>query len=128
MNDTGALTIKAAHDDRTCVLTLSGDLDLLSTPEFLEQVVRVVHDRTERLVLDLAGLTFLDCGGARALVTASDFAPRGCLVITRSPSRAARLLFGLLNLDLGHLWQELGAGPEDRGMLVRRARAVRATV
>ena len=126
MNDTGALTIKAAHNDRTCVLTLSGDLDLRSTPEFLEQVVRVVHDRTERLVLDLAGLTFLDCGGARALVTASDFAPSGCLVITRSPSRAARLLFGLLIL-LGHLWQELGAGPEDRGMLVRRARAVRAT-
>ena len=121
MTDAGALTIKAAHNGRICALTLSGALDLTTAAEFLEHVAQAVDDRTERFVLDLAGLTFLDCAGARALAMATDTAPSGCPVIIRSISPPAARLIDLLNLDLRHLWPEPGAGLEDHGMPVRQA-------
>lgn len=116
MADTDALTIKAVHDGRICVFTLSGALDLTTAAEFLEHVARTVDDRTERFVLDLAGLAFLDCAGARALVMATYAAPSGCPVIVRSVSPPAARLIDLLDLDLRHLWQDPSAGLEDYGM------------
>src|SRR5689334_24370964 len=65
---------------------LSGALDLPAADEFLQHAARVLDDRIERLVLDLAGVTFLDCAGVRALATATCFAPSGCPVIIRSLS------------------------------------------
>ena len=81
-------------------LILRGELDLFEAGGFLEQAVLAVDSRTERLVLDLAGVTFLDCTGARALAMAVSFAPAGCPVIIRSVSPAARRILTLLGLDL----------------------------
>lgn len=121
MNDADALTVKTAHVGRICTLTLSGDLDLTTAAELVEHVAQVIDDRTERFVLDLAGLTFLDCAGARALAIATDTAPSGCPVIIRSISPLAARLIDLLNLDLRHLWQEPSAGLEDHGTSARQA-------
>jgi anti-anti-sigma factor len=120
---TGALTIKTVHDGRICALTVSGALDLTTAAEFLEHVARAVDDRTERFVLDLAGLAFLDCAGARALVMAAYAAPSGCPVIVRSVGPPAARLIDLLDLDLQHLWQDPSAGLEYYG----RAGAAGAT-
>jgi|SRR5579863_8310861 anti-anti-sigma factor len=100
------LTVKTARDGRICVLTLSGALDFTRVAGFLEHVARTVDDRTERFVLDLAGLAYLDCTGARALVLAAYAAPAGCPVIVRSISPPAAQLLELLNLDL----EDFGAG------------------
>lgn len=120
MPDANALTITTVHDGRICALTLSGDLDLTTAAEFLEHVAQVVDDRTERFVLDLAGLAVLDCTGARALAMAADTAPSGCPVIIRSISPLAARLIDLLNLDLRHLWPEPSAGLEDYGTPVQQ--------
>jgi anti-anti-sigma factor len=98
--DEHALTIKVVRDGPVCALILDGDLDLSETSGFLVQAALAVDDRTERLVLDLAGVTFLDCAGARALAVAASFAPGGCPVIIRSLSPSARRIFELLDLDL----------------------------
>ena len=127
MNDAGALTVKTARDGRICVLTLGGDLDFLAATKFLERAAGVVDDRTERLVLDLAGLTFLDCAGARALANATYLAPGGCPVIIRSLSRAAHRVLDLLGLKLGHPRQEPDEGlehhvtPDAAGAIVEQA-------
>jgi anti-anti-sigma factor len=115
MTDAVVLTIKTAHDGRICAFTLSGDLDFTTAAGFLEHVARAVDDRTERFVLDLAGLAFLDCAGARALVMATYAAPSGCPVIVRSVSLPAARLIDLLNLDLQHLWRDPSADLEDYG-------------
>jgi anti-anti-sigma regulatory factor len=47
-------------------LTLKADLDLSETSGFLAQATLAVDDRTERLVLDLAEVRFVDCAGVRA--------------------------------------------------------------
>ena len=82
--DVHALTIEAVRDGPVCALVLRGDLDLSEAGGFLTQAALVIDDRTERLVLDLAGATFLDCTGVRALRMATSFAPSGCPVIIRS--------------------------------------------
>jgi anti-anti-sigma factor len=124
MEYASTLTIKTAHTGRICVLTVTGELDFLAVTEFLTQAAQVVDDRTERFVLDLAGLTFLDCAGARALAIGADFAPGGCPVIIRSLSPAARRILDLLNLDLGHLRQESSAAPEHHATPARPTQAV----
>jgi anti-anti-sigma factor len=127
MTDAGALTIQIVHDGRICALTLSGALDLTTAAGFLEHVARALDDCTERFVLDMAGLAFLDCAGARALVLAAYAAPSGCPVIVRSISPLAARLIDLLNLDLWHQWQEPSAGLEGYGMPVQQAQPARRT-
>ncbi|MGZ6639680.1 MAG: STAS domain-containing protein [Solirubrobacteraceae bacterium] len=116
MNDASTLTIKTALDGRICTLTLSGELDCFSATGFLMHAAHVVDERTERFVLDLGGLTFLDCDGARALAIAAILPPSACPVIVRSLSPAARRVLDLLNLDLR---QEPSAGPDHHDTPVR---------
>ena len=106
-----ALTVKTVRDGSVCTLILIGDLDLSETSEFLVHAALAVDDRTERLVLDLAGVTFLDCAGVRALAVAASFAPGGGPVIIRSLSPRARRIFELLDLDIETLQP---ASPEPR--------------
>jgi anti-anti-sigma factor len=109
--DAHALTIKTVRDGPLCTLILRGDLDLLETGGFLEQAALAVDDRTERLVFDLAGVTFLDCTGIRALSIAARLAPSGCTVIICSLSPMARRIVELLALDLANL-RELSLAQE----------------
>jgi anti-anti-sigma factor len=95
-----ALAIKAVRAGPVSTLTLRGDLDLGAVSELLIRAAAAVDSRTERLVLDLAGLTFLDCAGARALAMAAGFAPAGCPVILRSLHPGAARVLDLLGLDL----------------------------
>jgi anti-anti-sigma factor len=116
--DPHALTIKTVRDGPVCTLILRGDLDLLQTGGFLEQAVLAVDERTERLSLDLAGVTFLDCAGVRALRITTRFAPGGRPVIIGSLRPMPRRIVELLGLDLANLPQpslghRLRDGPRD---------------
>lgn len=114
------LTISTVRDGPVCTLILSGNLDLTETGGFLEQAALAVDNRTERLVLDLAGVTFLDCAGVRALATAAGFAPGGCPVIIRSLSPIARRTLELLNLRLENIrqaWPRAASRKTDLGSL-----------
>ena len=95
-----ALSIEAARDGRVSTVSLRGDLDIRGASELLIQAASAVDSQTERLVLDMAGLTFLDCAGARALAAAASLAPPGCPVIIRSLNPEVRRLLELLRLDL----------------------------
>ena len=109
--DADALTVNAVRDGPVSILILCGDLDLAETGGFLDQAALAVDDRTERLVFDLAGVTFLDCTGIRALSIAARLAPSGCPVIIRSLSPVARRIVELLGLDLANL-RDLSPGRE----------------
>ena len=94
------LTVKAVRDGPVCALILSSNLDFSETAGFLVQAALAVGNRIERLVLDLAGVTFLDCAGVGALAMAASFAPNGCPVIIRSLSPMARRILELLDLNV----------------------------
>jgi anti-anti-sigma factor len=110
--DADDLTVKTVRDGTVCTLILGGALDLLTADEFLQQAARVLDDRIERLVLDLAGVTFLDCSGVRALAIATCFAPSSCPVIIRSLSRPARRIITALGTDDIENLRRLTAGPQ----------------
>ena len=95
-----ALTIRAVRDGPVRTLILRGELDLGQTGGLLRQAAGTVDSQTEQLVLDMAGLSFLDCAGARALAIAAGFAPAGCPVVIRSLSPQARRVLELLGLNL----------------------------
>ena len=130
-----ALTVKTVRDGPVRALILSGDLDLTETDGFLGQAALAVDNRIERLVLDLAGVTFLDCAGVRALAMAASFAPSGCPVIIRSLSPKARRILELLDLDAASIRQASpaprttegpGLGNQSAGTWPYRSRAVLA--
>jgi anti-anti-sigma factor len=112
------LGVRAVRDGPVCALILSGDLDLSGTAGFLVQAALAVDNRIERLVLDLAGVTFLDCAGVRALARAASFAPSGCPVIIRSLSPVARRILELLDLNAASI-RPASPGPRT----TRRTRA-----
>ena len=113
--DVDDLTVKTVRDGVVCTLILGGALDLLAVGEFLQRAARVLDDRIERLVLALAGVTFLDCAGVRALAIATCFAPEGCPVIIRSLSPPARRIITVLGTDEIENLRRLTAGrrPQD---------------
>jgi anti-anti-sigma factor len=110
--DADELTVKAVRDGAVCTLIVGGALDSLAADGFLQQAARVLDDRVERLVLDLAGVTFLDCAGVRALAIATCFAPGGCPVIIRSLSSPARRIITALGTDDIENLRRLSAGLE----------------
>jgi anti-anti-sigma factor len=110
--DADELTVKTVRDGAVCTLILAGELGFSTAGEFLQHAARVIDDRIERLVLDLAELTFLDCAGVRALAIATCFAPGGCPVIIRSLSPPARRIIALLGIDDIENLRRLTAGPE----------------
>lgn len=65
-----ALTISIEHDDGTTVASLAGDLDGDTCAE-LEAALGAAAS-TGSLVVDLAGLTFIDSSGITALVEARE--------------------------------------------------------
>jgi anti-anti-sigma factor len=110
--DADELTVQTVRDGAVSTLILSGELGFSTAGEFLQHAARVLDDRIERLVLDLAGLTFLDCAGVRALAIATCFAPGGCPVIIRSLSPPARRIIVLLGIDHIDNLRRLTAGLE----------------
>jgi anti-anti-sigma factor len=108
--DVDDLTVTTIRDGAVCTLILAGDLDLLTAGEFLQHAARVLDDRIERLVLDLAGVTFLDCAGIRALAIATCFVPSSCPVIIRSLSPPARRIITVLGTDDIESLRRLTAG------------------
>src|SRR5690348_1181283 len=108
------LTVKTVRDGPVCTLVLGGALDLLAAGEFLQQAARALDDRIERLVLDLAGVTFLDCAGVRALAIATCLTPSSCPVIIRSLSSPTRRIITVLGPDDIENLCRLTAGPEHR--------------
>jgi anti-anti-sigma factor len=102
MNDQ-YLNVKAEQRGPVCVLAVTGDLDVGSTARFAELTtgaITAMRPRPQRVVLDLSGLRFTDCGGARTLAAFARSAPGKCPVVVRSTRPAVRRVLDLLGLDL----------------------------
>ena len=100
--DPPALAITAETDGGTTVLHLAGELDL-ATADLLRERVRELLGRDtvlEELVLDLAGLEFLDVTGVGALLeTRRKLAATGARLTLRRPRPMVVRMLTLLHLD-----------------------------
>jgi anti-sigma B factor antagonist len=87
-------------------LTVRGELDIASAPELQTALERLLAGPHDVLVLDLAGLSFLDCAGMRPIRTARrTLEARGGRLLVRHPSPIVERA-----LRLGGLGEALSAG------------------
>jgi anti-sigma B factor antagonist len=97
------LTIKVDRYGQVCVLAVRGELDLGSSVmfiEFTEGVAAAMTPQPQRVVVDLSGLRFIDCSGARALAAVASSPLGRCPVVLRSVRPAVHRVLDLMGLDL----------------------------
>jgi anti-anti-sigma factor len=93
-----ALKVCDQWDQGTATLTVRGDLDAATADAFCQRLAEVAGGSPRRLVIDLAGVGFLDSAGLRAFVRLRKALPGDCPVILRSPHPRARQVFDLAGL------------------------------
>src|SRR5437868_1838554 len=81
-------------DERACVISVSGELDLASSPELQEELDRSEESGAELLIIDLRHLDFMDSTGLSVLVKAHQRAEeRGQrFALVKGPAQVERLL------------------------------------
>lgn len=94
-----ALTISECWDADVAIATVRGEIDISTVSIFSEQLGRLAGKNPQRLVIDLAGVSFIDSSGLGGFVRIRRTLPPGCLVVIRSPQRRVRQLFKITGLD-----------------------------
>lgn len=90
------VTVVLRRDERGVVLTVTGEVDMLSSDQFRTALDEALADGPERLVVDLGGLTFLGSLGLSLLLDAKLAADPGVLrVVARNGPRRAIAITGL---------------------------------
>jgi anti-sigma B factor antagonist len=86
--------------DGCTVLTVTGDLDLVTAPQLDDWFDRLVVSGADTVVLDLAGVGFVDSSGLRALVTGHKaLHAASARLVVRSPNQSTRRLFDMTGLS-----------------------------
>jgi anti-anti-sigma factor len=81
------------------VVTLRGELDLMNVAALVDCIAGITPAVNE-IVLDFAGLDFIDCSGLRAIVAATQtVVAHGGLLSICSPRPQSQRLFDLVNFE-----------------------------
>ena len=82
------------------VVAICGEVDVQSAPELREELLRVIRRSGSQLIIDLGGVTFLDCAGLGVLVATRrrGHLEGGWVRLVRVPPQAHRMI-SLLRLD-----------------------------
>ena len=86
--------ISKVENGADCVMTVRGDIDLASAPDFESSLRSALDGSPSSITIDLAGLTFIDSSGLRVLVSLSKEAQSRAttLGLRNIPRHAQRVL------------------------------------
>jgi anti-sigma B factor antagonist len=87
-------SVETRQRDRATVVSVSGELDLVTTPMLEAELERAGGARAQRLILDLRRVSFMDSTGLSLLVKAqhrADATPRQ-LAVVKGTEQVLRLL------------------------------------
>jgi anti-anti-sigma factor len=93
------ITIQVESGQDTTTVVVAGELDLVTMPVLAGQLALIARDDPGRLVFDLAGTRFMDCGSARLIAMAGQWLPGGGRPVLRRPGPAVRRTLALTGLD-----------------------------
>jgi len=96
---TEPVAIEADTSQGTTTVFISGELDLVTMPFLSEQLARILRGKPRRLILDLTGTGFIDCGSARLIAGTGQSLPPGQRPVIRCPRPGVRRVFELTGLD-----------------------------
>jgi len=106
----GQVTIEVEACPGTTTIVVRGELDLATMPFLAAQLARAARDEPGRLVFDLSGTHFMDCGSARLITTAGQWLPDGGRPVIRRPRPGVRRVLELTGLDAHCEIEPLAAG------------------
>ncbi len=91
--ESGRLAIRLVSNPRGVVVTLTGELDLATTPELDRQLAAIDRTQITRLLIDLGGVTFMDSTGLASIIRAHHLAESNghILLLRRGTSQVQRL-------------------------------------
>lgn len=82
----------AQGPDGPAVVTLAGEVDLFTAPQFDEALQRCIDQGARRIIVDFSNVTFIDSTALSVLVAGSKRLARGELVIVCGLGNVLRLL------------------------------------
>lgn len=98
--DPHPLNVTTTREGDDVVLIVQGELDPHTAPELGRRLDEVLADEPARVVIDLAGVGFIDSSGLRVLIsTQQDLAAAGRSFVVRNPSDTASRLFEITGLS-----------------------------
>lgn len=98
--DCALLQCRSALGDRSDVLYVSGELDVSTAPALEHTIARCLDGQGGEFRLDLSGLTFMDSGGAKALLHAHNRVESlGRRLVIVSPTSPVRKILDDMGLD-----------------------------
>ena len=77
------LTVKITRKGQICTLAVSGELDIATIHVLARRTAEALRLPTERPIIDLSGLQFIDVCGARGLAAVTRAAPSSSPVLVR---------------------------------------------
>ncbi|MEV0268087.1 STAS domain-containing protein [Hamadaea sp. NPDC050747] len=110
-----ALSVSPSRQVDPTVLTLVGELDVMTSPTLADAIVKAIADGATDIVLDATGLAFCDSTGLSAFAAAVEQlgSKGGRLVIAGAP-RIVRRVLEVSGLDEALLVAEDVADAHDR--------------
>ena len=92
--------IENAQAGAACVLTVRGDIDLASAPDFETALRTALEGSPGSITIDLGALTFIDSSGLRVLVSLSkDAQSQGATIALRNVPRHAQRVLDITGLS-----------------------------
>jgi anti-anti-sigma factor len=95
----GRVTIEVEARPGTTTIVVRGELDLVTMPVLAARLALALRDGPGRLVFDLSGTHFMDCGSARLIAAAGRWLPDGGRPVIRHPRPGVRRVLELTGLD-----------------------------
>jgi anti-sigma B factor antagonist len=113
---TSTLALSLHERDDVCVISMRGELDLLSAPSLRDLLATAfAQNQPQRLVLDLKELIYLDSTGLSVFVTAQKRAAvAGVELSLADPNPSIRHLLQITALDRTFTVIDTGASPDSR--------------
>lgn len=94
------VTVTARSELGATVVTVSGEIDVYTSPQLRERLTEVIDTGATRLIVDLEGVEFLDSTGLGVLVAARNrvSGSEGAVLLVCSQERLLKL-FRITGLD-----------------------------
>ena len=81
--DSSAFAVTEGFDpDGTPVLAVTGDLDLVSAPTLGQHLTELARQGTQRAIVDVADVSFIDSSGVRAIISSAPAVPAGLVDVS----------------------------------------------
>ncbi len=94
-----ALTVRDEWDGGVAIVTVHGEIDMTTAGTLRDRLGSIVAKCPDRLIIDLAGVGFLDSTAVHTLAQARRALPDECPVVLRSPQSQAQRVFELTRMD-----------------------------